>query len=259
MKTWIYVTIFVLLLSAYAAASMLIPANEKAREKAKAPEKSPVISETEAGEWELERVDFIHYAKPNNTGKPDKPGGGKPPKQESCYKLTGVKWKSLPVDYVVNPTNPDGLSENFVVSTISTSAETWDDETSIELFRDTLSVDYGAQYGVQNYVNAIAFGDNAPGVIAVTTYWFTRRGKQLVEFDIEFNTDYVWGDASVDPNVMDLINIATHELGHAVGMDDIYSNACAAVTMYGYSDYGDVEKRSLETPDVTGLQQMYGA
>ncbi|HII15495.1 MAG TPA: hypothetical protein HA362_04235 [Nanoarchaeota archaeon] len=64
-----------LLLSSFAAA-MLIPANDKARENAKAPEHSPVIEETPAGEWDLERVDFIHYAKPVS---PSKPG------TDTCY------------------------------------------------------------------------------------------------------------------------------------------------------------------------------
>jgi hypothetical protein len=29
--------------------------------------------------------------------------------------------------------------------------------------------------------------------------------------------------------------------------------------MYGYSDYGEVKKRTLEQPDITGLQTLYGS
>ena len=72
------------------------------------------------------------------------------------------------------------------------------------------------------------------------------------------NDAYVWGDADVNPSVMYAKNILTHELGHAVGMDDIYSDACSDVTMFGYSFEGDVAKRTLESPDITGLQSMYG-
>ncbi|MDP3026842.1 MAG: matrixin family metalloprotease, partial [Nanoarchaeota archaeon] len=68
-----------------------------------------------------------------------------------------------------------------------------------------------------------------------------------------------WGNASSNTKVIDLQNIATHELGHGVGLADIYSTACSSVTMYGYSYYGDTEKRTLETPDITGLQTLYGA
>lgn len=242
--------IAVLALSITAMASMLIPASDKAKENAKAPEKSPAITETESGEWELERLDFIHYA------KPEKPA--RPPKTETCYKLLGVKWKSLPVSYRINPTN-SGLTDGFVTNAISTSAETWDDATSSELFNDAYAIDYNAQYGVQNFENAIAFGDYPEAnVIGVTSIWFMRKGKQIVEFDILLDTDYAWGDATENPLVMDLQNIATHELGHGVGLDDIYSEACSEVTMYGYSDYGETKKRTLETADVTGLRNMYG-
>ncbi len=248
--TWLasVLAITFLTLSITVSASMLIPCDDMAKENSKAPERSPVIDEN----WELERIDFIHYAKPENPGKPGKE------KTETCYKLMGVKWKSLPVSYVINPSNTEGLNESFVTSAISASAETWDASTSSELFDDVYTVDYTATYGVQNFVNAIDFG-NYPDdrVIAVTSVWYTPRGRQIVEFDIRFNIRFGWEDAN--PEKMDLQNIATHELGHAVGLDDVYNTVCSSVTMYGYSSYGETQKRTLEQPDITGLEKMYGA
>ncbi len=236
----------ILVLSVTATASMLIPANDKAKETARAPENSPVIDEN----WELERVDFIHYAKPTNPAKQ--------PSSATCYKLLGVKWKTFPVNYIINPSNPQNLSEGFVTSAVSTSAETWDAATSTELLNDAYTIDYTAQYGIQNFQNAIAFGAYPDSrVIAVTSVWYTPVGRRIVEFDILFNTGFVWGDATANPAAMDLQNIATHELGHGVGMADIYSTTCSAVTMYGYSTEGETQKRSLEQPDITGLQKMY--
>lgn len=52
------------LLISVVSASMIIPVNDKAKEHAKALEKSPVITQTESGEWELEQMDFTSYAKP---------------------------------------------------------------------------------------------------------------------------------------------------------------------------------------------------
>ncbi len=250
MKRTFWFTVFVTMLvalSAAASASMLIPADGNARDRAAAPEASPVIGEG----WWLERVDFVHYAKP---ASPSRPG-----KAENCYKLMGVKWPALPVSYAINPTNPQGLAEEFVVPTIAASAEIWDAATSRELFSDAYAIDYAAQYGVQNYQNAIAFGPYGdPNVIAVTSVWYTRIGKRIVEFDMLFNTAFAWGDATLDASVMDLENIAVHELGHSVGLADIYTSTCGAVTMYGYSSYGETSKRTLEQPDITGLRQMYG-
>ena len=120
MKLIVCLITFLLVFSSFAVGSMMIPANENAKRNARAPEKSPVIGEN----WDLERVDFIHYAKGGN--KPDKPPkGGK----DVCYKLMGVKWKGLPVDYVINPTG-----DFNIVNASSISAETWDGATSSDLF-----------------------------------------------------------------------------------------------------------------------------
>jgi len=203
---------------------------------------------------DLEKIEFIHWKKDFA-----KPGAAKAPRTPACYKfLTGskVKWPST-VSYFINPGQI--LDETFVISAISTSAETWDVVTSKELMNNIYTIDYTAAYGVQNYKNAITFGDYPTvGVIAVTTVWYNPATKTIVEFDIEFDTDYTWGDATSDVTKMDLQNIATHELGHGVGLADVYETACNAVTMYGYSDYGETQKRTLEIPDVTGLRTLYG-
>ena len=81
--------------------------------------------------------------------------------------------------------------------------------------------------------------------------------REIIEFDVLFDTDYTWGDADINPTVMDLQNIATHEIGHGLGLADIYDSACSEVTMYGYSVYGETKKRTLEPPDMTGMQELY--
>src|SRR3989344_4942706 len=210
MKIYYIISVFMIVigLSILVTGSMLIPVNDNAKENAKAPENSPVID----NDWGLERVDFIHYVKPENAGNSRK--------TSTCYKLMGVKWKSLPVNY---------------------------------------AIDYSATYGVQDFKNSIDFADYPnDGVIAVTSVWYTRVGKQIVEFDQRYNTRFAWGDATIDSSKMDLENIAVHELGHAVGLADIYSTSCLDVTMYGYSTEGETSKITLEQPDITGLQTMYG-
>jgi len=240
----------VLLVSSLITATRIIPANENAKASSKASENFPLVIESVPGNLELERVNFIHYAKSKELRSIN---------GLSCYKLLGVKWNILPVSYIVNPTNPEGLSDSFVTSTISASAETWDDSTSKELFNNAYGIDYSAAYGSLDNKNAISFGAYSnSNVIAVTSIWFNKKTKRIVEYDILFNTFFDWGDADINPSVMDLQNIATHELGHGVGLNDIYNSACSAVTMYGYSSEGETKGRTLEAPDITGLQKMYG-
>ncbi|MCK5560034.1 MAG: matrixin family metalloprotease [Thermoplasmata archaeon] len=82
--------------------------------------------------------------------------------------------------------------------------------------------------------------------------------QSLVEFDIQFNGYYLWGDNPSHTNGMDLQGIAAHELGHAVGLGDVYSDTCIDVTMYGYASDNGYNKRTLEQQDINGILELYG-
>ncbi len=268
----ILIVLIVLSVSGVAGAGRLIPANEKAEGRAKI---------TPPG---LEKAVFIHYKKGfvkpgtecgNGICEPseninkcpeDCGGGGEDPDTSSCYAFLGrgVKWQEGPVNYVIDPDNSDNLAESFVVSAISTGAEEWDTHTNAELFGD-YSVDYTASWDsdAPDGRNELVFGDYPQdGVIAVAIVWGYYTGppglRRIVEFDILFDTDFTWGDAVNNPLVMDLQNIAVHELGHGVGLADLYNTVCLDETMYGYSNYGDIKKRDLNTGDITGIQKLYG-
>ncbi|MBI5148229.1 matrixin family metalloprotease [Candidatus Pacearchaeota archaeon] len=206
---------------------------------------------------QLEKVTFIHY-KDNGKIKTTMETKGES-KAHVCYKLLGAKLPST-VGYQINPTNAQSLSESFVTSAISSASTEWDSHTATSLF-NTYTVNYSANYGAQDGVNAISFGDfPQAGVIAVTSIWIggTAKNRLIVEFDIEFDTDWNWGDATATSGVMDLQNIATHELGHAIGLGDLYNYVCNQETMYGYSDYNEIKKRTLNTGDLAGLKKLYG-
>ena len=190
-----------------------------------------------------------------------RPDGGPP---IGTYKLlgNGVVWKVAPVSYVIDPDNPQGLAQSFITSAVFASAEEWDSYTVTELFNDNYSTVYDATLDteVRDNRNEILF-DNYPveGVIAVAVIWGVFRGppelREIVEVDIMFDTDYTWGDATVDPTVMDLQNIATHEFGHFAGLDDVRATE---ETMYLYTTWGETKKRDLYYGDIAGIQELYG-
>jgi len=216
----------------------------------------------------LEKIVFIHhrkdYAKPPWAGGP---GGsnGDDGEEEGYYTFLakGVKWKSLPIDIAIGP----GITE----SAITASMGEWDKYTSTALFgniydKEDASWDSSSPDGE----NELVFGDYPQdGVIAVCIVWGYFRGspstRRIVEFDIMFDTDFTWGDAGPtsetdlgDPDIMDLLNIATHELGHGLGLGDLYDSSATEETMYGYSGYGETKKRTLYFGDIAGIQELYG-
>ena len=238
-KYWsILVFVIVILTFSVVAIAFTPPANDKAKEP-------------------LDKITFIHYK--DGTVK----AGGKAATDNTCYKLLGVKWKTLPVSYVINP---KGYEATFVANAISASTLEWDSHTLASLFGGyTISNsatwdDTSSQVDYQNEYVFGAYPDSS--VIAVTNVWYTRFSRQIVDYDVLFNTQYfTFKDCSASgscPASMDLQNIATHETGHGIGLADIYSTGCTEVTMYGYSGNGETKKRTLAQPDITGLQKMYG-
>jgi len=176
-----------------------------------------------------------------------------------CSK-TFSKWRTLPVSYVVNPLNTQSLDSNFIKTSITNGVEVWDYVTSKNLVIDTYTEDISVSWGVLDGKNAIVFGDNYPDprVIAVTGYWRYLYSGYIAEFDISMEEDYAWGDASIDTTKMDVQNIFTHEFGHGLGLSDLYTSNCNTQTMYGYSGYGEIIKRTLESGDIYGLIKLYG-
>ncbi len=192
--------------------------------------------------------------------KPAKPpkGGG------ACYGyLTrGAKWKTLE-DYLVDPENARGLSADFVRSNLAFDIGKWESAATKNILGNEITglVD-GADTVIPDGKNEVYFADiTDTNAIAVTIVWGYFSGspqsRALVEWDQVYDdVTYDWS-SSGEPGKMDFENIATHELGHSVGMNDIYDSACTEVTMYGYADYGETKKRTLEQPDITGVYNLY--
>lgn len=199
----------------------------------------------------LEKAVFIHYKK--DFAKPPKGGGG----STSCYGFLskGAKIKQM-ANLVIHP----DLDTTAVLGGVLE----WDSHTQTLLFGST-TIDASADWDSEmpDGRNEFSFG-NYPkeGVIAITIVWGYFSGppqaKEIIEFDVMFDSDFNWGDASNDPSLMDLQNIITHEIGHGIGLADVYNSACDQVTMYGYSNYGELNKRSIEQQDIKGLQTLYG-
>ncbi|MFH1388148.1 MAG: matrixin family metalloprotease [Patescibacteria group bacterium] len=196
---------------------------------------------------------FVHYAKGSKSAARPKPVVDD---TVDMYKLLfrGIKWADT-MQYEVNTTG-SRLEDSAVRTALSASLETWDTETSFELFNDDL-VTTESDFNSGDRKNRVTWNDlGTGGTIAMNSFWFYRTTKEIVESDVVFNTQYNWS-LSGESEKMDLQNIATHEFGHN-GLADLYVSKSAELTMYGYSGYGETKKRTLGTGDISGIQALYG-
>lgn len=232
----------------------------------------------------VEGYAIVHFAKGGNGGGKGKPpGGGKP---SSCYAFMakGAKWKTVE-PWLLNPENNGGLpwdvgypvnntppSPSFAFWNLGMDIDKWEDAangvmndgSSIDILGDgtetfaTLVADMDAPDGL----NEVYFADiSSPGAIGVTIVWGIfggpPQGRELVEWDqIYDDFDYEWS-TSGEAGKMDFENIATHELGHSIGLSDLYDTACEEQTMYGYANAGETKKHTLESGDIEGAAKLY--
>ena len=185
----------------------------------------------------------------------------------SCYGFLAkkAKWKNIE-SWIVNPSNTQGLTDTFILTNLATNILKWEDVGNADILGEGSSTSEGliADTESPDNKNEVYFADiDSPEAIGVTIVWGVFSGppfnRELVEWDMIFDdTDFDWSeDAEGSVAEMDFENIATHELGHAVGLADLYDDKCSEMTMYGYAIYGETKKRSLENGDINGVKELY--
>ncbi len=207
---------------------------------------------------------IVYHHRANHNGGPSNNGGGDA--TSSCYDLfgNGVAWK-VTEPYVLDTTNTEGMSDAFVRSATATSFATWDATVAFDVFgpENLGAVVDGADMASPDGKNEVFFGSiDSPGAIGVTIVWGVFSGppfaREIIEYDTIFDqADYNWGDATIDPTVMDYQSIATHEFGHSAGLDDLYTADCIEATMYGYGAEGETYARTLAAGDIAGMNAIY--
>jgi len=216
----------------------------------------------------VEGYAIVHYAK----------GLGNPAKSTPTpvcygYLAPGAKWKGTPEPWTIDNVNTGGIDKVAEFNILDKSIVKWEVAagTTEGILVDILGLgDSGSVAGTKvlgktlDGKNQVTFAPiKSRGAIAVTYIWGNFgdpiiANRQLMEWDQIYNTAYAWSTSvSGIAGKMDFENIATHELGHSVGMNDLYSSRCSIQTMYGYANYGQIDKRDLESGDITGINALY--
>ena len=227
----------------------------------------------------LSKTVSVHYPKGMEARGGDKgPPGGKSDKGDgggkAWYKYGGVHWpdSQIPISYVVDLA---GSGDNgLFLDGLKASFQAWEDDA-----QSYVDFEYGGSFlGVpssfigggsvngSNEVGWTSLSSSYPGAIAVTATWYYPDTGVIVEVDAAMNRDLPWSQAIVsgdpdeatgDPNAYDVQNIMTHEAGHWLLLEDLYTKKAREQTMYGYGVMGELKKRSLESGDVAGIGQIY--
>ena len=216
---------------------------------------------------ELDTIVFIDYGRP---GK-DPPGrqqqedihSGASGSTDPCgdgsrqYSLSQIKWNSFPVSYHVNSDAvTSGVNKQSARLNIVNAFNTIDNENhpSGTFFTRTLDP---SNAKIKVWWAAI---DGSGGALARTTVSYNTATKVIVKADIVFDTADKWfisstrSCAGIAGSPFDIRNVATHEVGHAIGLGHVSDTK---LTMYGSAAQGETLKRSLGIGDQRGINAIY--
>lgn len=111
--------------------------------------------------------------------------------------------------------------------------------------------------------NIIAWGKTSGTALAVAYTWYYPSTGLVAETDTILNQRVPWNwsnfsTSCADTNSYDAQDILTHELGHWMGLTDVYdATNYQNATMYGYGSKGEIKKDTLSTGDILGISAVY--
>ena len=161
----------------------------------------------------------------------------------SGYSYSGLHWPSGSVGYSVYTTGgPLGAG-----AAVRAGFQPWNGAGA------AFSFVYGG-----GGVNAVSWGpiDGPGGTLAITYIYYRASSNIIYECQTTFDTAESWGtDGSASK--YDVQNVAAHESGHWLSLDDLYQDQYSDMTMYGYASLGETKKRTLAWGDIAGIQFIY--
>lgn len=203
---------------------------------------------------------FVHYPKGGDEARPVTVCDPTEPVVSAVYATTG--WEIGATQYRVNyGTIPSSVSN--ARAAINASFATWQTASGVNLTEGPTTT---ATRAARDSQNVVVWGNVPSGAIAVTYTWYNPSTREVVEVDTVMGRKLPWAytasgtpDASCGPlNAYDVRDILTHEIGHWMGLSDLYTSAEHDLTMFGYGSMGELKKDTLGTGDLNGIQALYG-
>jgi hypothetical protein len=207
-----------------------------------------------------------YYSEPD----PQPSAGGDP----NSYKLLPWTWKnSNPMQlYVKASEMPSEISIDEFAQAVTNAALTWEGQGNVwkNLFYDpnefpakkTVLIAPDDAEAIANdgkFVHSFTYSSSR--WIAQNRIFYDKITGELEDADVRYNTRYKWttdwDTATNDLKYTDLETIALHELGHNIGLDDIYNDPNLNWDTQQIMNYYSHPQHWLGLADIAGVQKKY--
>jgi hypothetical protein len=168
------------------------------------------------------------------------------------------------------------LSADDTKTTLLDMANLWEAAANEKLlFNDEVLTAYRTPRTVDDGTTSVSWvgikGKGSSNVLALNIMYYNPDSVvknledgteiyEMVDSDIYFNSALTWTNdyESARGNVYDVGTVALHELGHTVGLDDIYNDPDKNYDKEQIMNYYDGRQRYLGAGDITGTEILWG-
>lgn len=185
---------------------------------------------------------------------------------------TALRWRQMPVRWFATDRGVPGASAPALQAAVSQALATWEAvPTASASFQ--FAGYTGASPSDDDGLSVFGFED-APElerVLGATSFVVDVVTGEVVEADVFFNTRFPWSVApGGDPGAFDLQSVATHEIGHLLGLGHsalgetevlpaggrrvLASGAVMFPISFGR---GSIADRTLQPDDIAGVSELY--
>ncbi len=182
-----------------------------------------------------------------------------------------LRWNRLPIRYYVSDLGAAGVSPSQLQSAIEQSFSTWAAVATATLSSQDVGMT-GVAPSRGDGMTVLGF-QNRPDldrVLGSTSFVVDTQTGELLEADIFFNTTFPWSVAAAgEQGRYDLQSIATHEIGHLLGLGHSAMGETQVIpggrrviaaesTMFPIAfTAGSIDGRVLRADDVAGIGDVY--
>ena len=227
---------------------------------------------------EQERAGLVrewHVLYAQSAGEEREPSSATPcPRASTCesYELRPARWPTddggravIPFSYNDEGRRRARAPDGQLIPALRASMSEWSRWNSNIVFQDqgTTTARFaadGADGTCDDGTNVVTWEKFDREVIGAAVLCFDKTGKVIRDADLALNSTQHWETVSGEPESRhshDIQSILTHELGHWLALEDLYSGTDARQTMFGNTAYGETRKRTLARGDALGIQKAY--